>query len=768
MRRPFPRLPLAGLAAAAVAGIVLAEYSTLSAETLFPLAVAALMAAACFGRTGLTWLAAAAVFAAVHAWQSSEDPARAWAAALLREQPLTAKITGVVDTEPEEAGAAAGGARIWRALVRAESWEIGGRRIVFGTGVVVRWPATEPPRYGDRCEWQVVVSAIPPARNPHEFDAAAWWARRGVFLQARAAATEDVTLFERDRGSPVIAAALQARAWMLRTLGLGLEDAPGIRGLIVGTTLGARDTEAARYADAFRQTGTFHLFSVSGLHVGMFGFLLWLVLRPLGLSRRQAVLIVVPMLFFYALVTGAAPPSLRAATMISIALAGFLLDRPPSAANSLAAAALVLLGLDTNQLFSPGFQLSFSIVAAILVLARPLQEFAQRHLRPDPFLPRKLYTRRQRLAADAGRGLASALGVSGAAWLGSLPLTAAIFHLVPVLALPANLVAVPLAFAILAVSMLSLIAGLAGAWLSVVFNNTNWGLASLLLAAVEGTAALPGAYFHLPPGWMQPPARLTVFDLGTGGAQLLRTRTAAWLVDAGSASDFARAVEPALRASGVNHLDTLVLTHGDAEHIGGAAAALLAGPRRVLDSVLRDRSAARKSLHAGMAAQGVAKTLVLPGDIFAAGPPARIEVLWPGPRGTSRVADDQAMVLRVGVGPWRVLLMSDSGAATEAALLAKHGEDLASDILVLGRHGEDISATSAFLDAVRPRWIILAQPDPFRHGSDEPALRERLARSGAVVFDQAACGAVIVTFRGTRCEARGYLDGVSASLDARP
>ena len=235
----------------------------------------------------------------------------------------------------------------------------------------------------------------------------------------------------------------------------------------------------------------------------------------------------------------------------------------------LAAAALLLLGEDTNQLFSAGFQMSFSIVAAIFLLSPPLQEFFSARLRPDPFLPRRLYTRRQQITSDAGHELASTLGVSCAAWLGSLPLTIAVFHLLPLLAIPANMLSVPLAFAILAVSMLALVTGAVSLWLAAVFNNASWGLATLLIGVVEGTAALPGSYLPFPPGWMQPAAQITVFDLGNGGAQLVRTREQAWLLDTGSESDFRRIIEPSLRTAGITRLDALVVTHGDADHLGG-------------------------------------------------------------------------------------------------------------------------------------------------------------------------------------------------------
>jgi len=759
---PSRRLPLAGLALAAVGGILLAEYFPVDPRIPAGIAAAALLFAPWRAGTASLAVATASVFALAHLWQWREAPARLWAADIAA-QPCHAIVTGVLTEEPRENPPG-----VFRAPLRIEDWQLDGRRLDLPSDVVVRWSAERPPRYGDRWEIGGTLSRIAPPRNPAEFDAAEWWGRRGVFLELRGARDAPARLLARNQGSAVRRIALEARAWMLRTLGLGLDSAPRIRALIAGITLGARDAEADEFADAFRQTGTFHLFSVSGLHVGMVALLLWLVLRPLGLSRRQAAVVIIPSLFFYALVTGASAPSLRAAVMLAMAFAGFLLDRPVSPANSLAAAALLLLGYDTNQLFSPGFQMSFGIVAAIFLLSPPLQEFFSAKLRPDPFLPRRLYNRGQQFAADAGHALSSTLGVSTAAWLGSLPLTIAVFHLVPLLAIPANMLSVPLAFGILAVSMLALVCGPFSAWLASVFNNASWGIATLLVAVVESTAALPGSYLQFPPGWLQPPARLTVFDLGEGGAQLLRTPHKAWLLDTGSENDFRRIVEPALRAAGVIRLDALVATHGDADHIGGAVSALeSARPRTLVDSVLRDRSRSRKNLHAKAASLGKAKSLVLAGDWSRLGADASVRILHPLPGEAARHADDQAIVARIEMGGFGILLMSDSGAATENRLVQDHGEDLRSDIVVFGRHGEDIVATENFLRAVRPEIIILNRADPFRDGSDEPALRARLDRSGAEIFDQEKCGAVILTATPRGLEIRGYLDGESSTLAPR-
>ena len=760
--RPIPRLPLGGIALAAVVGILAGEW--IAPDPRWSVTIAALALGAAWWNPSSLFAATIAAFAAVHMWQWQENPSRLWAEAVAPE-PRAVRVTGVLVDEPAPV---AQSADRWRSRIRTEKWEIDGRKVEQRSDLIVRWRSDRTPRYGER--WTIDGIAARPStpRNPGEFDAASWYARQGIFLELRGRESDGSRRVASNQGSPLKAAALHARAYILHILGIGLENDDTVRALIAAITLGARDDAAEEFNAAFRQTGTLHLFSVSGLHVGMFALLLWMVLQPLRVSRRAAVLIIIPMLFFYSLVTGAAPSSLRAATMISLALGALLLDRAPATGNSLAAAALLILGFDTNQLFQPGFQLSFLVVAALLLLTPPIDRRLSVAFCPDTFIPRRLYNGARKIQASFGRALAATLSVSLAAFLGGLPLTAAYFHMIPIVSVAANMVAVPLAFCVLALGMMSVAAGLVSAWLVGVFNAANWGVTSLLLVFVQWAATLPGAYLSLPPSWMRPPAQITVFDLGTGGAQLLLTRQNAWLFDAGSARDFATVIEPAMRAEGVRKLDAFVLTHGDAEHAGGALEiAEIFQPSSIMDSTLRDRSTARRAFHQMLRGQNKGKHLVFATETAALGDDSSVTFLHP-PAGTpGRTADDQCVVARIECGPFRTLFMSDSGAETEATLLRGDREDLRADILVLGRHAEDLFAKEEFLAAVRPRVVVLAAPDPFREGSDEPALRNRLTASGAKVFDQENCGAVILTTTSRGLEIRGFLDKSTAELSAR-
>jgi ComEC/Rec2-related protein len=259
-------------------------------------------------------------------------------------------------------------------------------------------------------------------------------------------------------GFSVLRAAARSREWMQRILSRDLEDSPDVVGLICGTALGLRHQTRDDIEEPFQQTGTLHLFAVAGLHVGIVARLLWTLAMVMRLPRKPATALIIPLLFFYAAITGLHTASVRAAVMSALLLGGIFFDRKVLAFNSLAAAAFLILLFDSNQLFTSGFQLSFAVVGAIILLADPMFVRFERIVAPDPFLPPPLLSRMRRIYAAIGRGLARGASVSLAAWIGSLALIYWYFYLITPISLLANLAVVPIAYFVLALAMLSLIA----------------------------------------------------------------------------------------------------------------------------------------------------------------------------------------------------------------------------------------------------------------------------------------------------------------------
>ncbi|HEY5704403.1 MAG TPA: ComEC/Rec2 family competence protein [Terrimicrobiaceae bacterium] len=746
------RLPFLSLLVLAVCGIAISD--CIEAASTFWLAAGLLAAVTFFATHRRLAFGAFAVcaFATLHLWESDESQAARFAA-WLGARSLPAEVRGVVVSEPHAFSNGNSSCEIRISQLRLESVELTPSFLLQ-----VEWPG-DPPTYGDEVRLCGTLRRIEPPRNPGQFNFAAWSSRQGIFTHLRVEHRNDAQVLRQNQGDPLVAFALRTRAWLRQTLIEGVND-PTVSDLLVAMVLGDVSSLPQNIQEEFRGTGTFHLFSVSGLHVGMIAVLFWYVLKTLGVSRRHAAGSIIPLLFFYVLMTGLKAASIRSALMAGIVLAGLMTNRRPLLFNNLCAAGFLILLADTNQLFNPGFQLSFCVVAAIMLFAAPLALLLAAPFRPDPFLPERLLSSPRRVAARCTQRLASLLAVSTTAWLGSLPLTIGYFHLVSTTAVPVNALAVPLSFAIMAVSLLSLGAGVFSVWVASIYNQTNWLLAKALLGIVHAFAALPGSFFYVRlPSHPSPVAEIIVFDFGAGGAAWLCAQGRDWLIDSGPAHSRDSVLLPFLRSRGLGSLDGLLITHGDAGHIGSATELMrVCPPTHIVDSPLDDRSANRSRLHAELSRLGIPKSPHRTGDRIALGSETDLRILYPPgdvPRG---VADDKGVVVQLRAGPTKILFMSDAGLYTEEWLMKNLLSELPSDILIKGspRHGP--SGETAFLNAVKPR-VVIATAAQFPD-SEKISARfvENLRARGIRLFAQDRCGAVSVRIFPDHWEVSAFVD----------
>lgn len=668
------------------------------------------------------------------------------------EKPRAIAVRGFVVTEPK---VSAQGTKSF--LLRLTSAALQGQERKCHATISARWRGDV--QFGDELQLFGAIQPIEGPRNPGEFDMREYLARRDIRRVLIARYSENGRILSRGGGNDLLRAAQTSRRWMQTTLADGLEDSPEVEGLISAMVLGLREETGDEIEEQFQQTGTIHLFSVSGLHVGIVAYLLWTVATVFRMPRKWAVAFIIPALFFYATITGLNAPSVRSAAMAAIMLGGVFAGRRVFAGNSVAAAAAIILAFDTNQLFSLGFELSFAVVAAIVLLADPLFNFLEKLVAPDPFLPRSLLGRLQRFSLGAWRSVARGTSVSLSAWAGSLLLILPYFYLITPVSLFANLVVVPIAFFVLAVGLMSLVVAPAAAWLSVIFNNANWSLGSLILCAVGLFARAPAGHFYVEwPHWPSGAnVEVTALDLQAGAAVHVRTRAGDWLFDCGPERDFNRLVCSYLRSRGINHLDGLVLTHGDSAHIGAAAAVSRAFHPQIIDTAAPDRSSVHRRLISEFEQQHVKRGLVAAGAEWNLSRDVVARVLFPPPDFSPSVTDDHAMVVQLTIADqWRILLMSDSGEPTERYLL-DNCADLRSDIIIKGQHHSAASASPEFLDRVQPQAIVTSSSDFSQNERVRDDWAEMIASCGIKLFRQDETGAVQMRFFRRRWEAKAYL-----------
>src|SRR5437870_579910 len=752
-----PRQPFVGLAFLAATGIITAEVFPLPSVAVTATAVIlalCIILVACWPRLLATYAIVGTGFFLLHNFQTRNTEGQQLADEL-GSRPRVVTAIGCVTSEPKTAPS--GFATF---LLKLKSIQLDGGKQSTHAVWQARWKGA--PEFGDELKLFGAVEPIAPPRNPGEFDMRSYLARRDVRRMLFVRYPENGTLIRHGGGNPIMRAAQKSRTWMQNALCRGLEDAPEVQNFLSGIVLGLRHQTPEDIEEPFQQTGTLHLFAVAGLHVGIVAALLWMLATVARLSRKWAAALIIPLLLFYAAVTGLHISSVRAAVMSSVLLGGFFFDRKVFVLNSLAAAAFFLLCWNTNEFFSTGFQLSFAVVGAIILFANPLFGFLQRWGAPDPFLPRSLLRGPRRLMHVGFEWLCRGASVSLAAWIGSLPFILWYFHIVTPISLFANLVVVPIAFFILAIALLSLLSTPLLAWLAVIFNNANWLLAQLVLGIVQLFAQIPGGHFYIEqPHWPEKlTAKIAILDLGAGAAVHLRTGGADWLFDCGSERSYESVVREYLHWAGVNRLNGLLLTHGDSHHIGGAAELLRDFPRvRLIDNLAPDHSTVHQRLQRLFRERGIKPADLVAGDSFRLSRKVTAHVLFPPRSFSAPIADDQACVLQLVLSSrTRVLLTSDSGIKTEDQLLQRKA-DLHSDIWIKGQHHSGNSGSDGFLEAVRPRLIIATSRDFPEYERINDKWAEDVQARGIKLFRQDETGAVTMYFGRNGWEAQSYLTG---------
>lgn len=313
----------------------------------------------------------------------------------------------------------------------------------------------------------------------------------------------------------------RAQARLERGLRRGLEGHPELAALYVAMLLGTKAEMADAQAEAYRRGGVFHIFSISGLHVGVIALALQSLLGLARVGPRVATVGALAVLWLYVQVTGASTPAERAFLMIAFLMAARVFRLPSNGLAALVAAAGLTLVLDPRQLFQAGFQMSYGVVTALIVMGGPLSRRWVEAWRPWRELPPGDWGPGQRAVAAAGRAVGGALAFTAAAVLASTPSSIGYFGLFSPGALVVNLVVLPLSVVAIVSGFGALLAGLAGwAGLGLVCNHAAALTILVMDRLTQAGARVPGVYFEVgfAAPWMGPAALAGVLATMLAGA----------------------------------------------------------------------------------------------------------------------------------------------------------------------------------------------------------------------------------------------------------
>ncbi len=280
-------------------------------------------------------------------------------------------------------------------------------------------------RYGDQLIISTTLSSINPPMNPGEFNYKRYLSYRRIYDQGFVKAN-GWKILSRNHGNRLKAFGIHLRETLMDIL-----QKQNIKGkeyaVATAILLGYDGFLEPEQVKEFSGSGAMHILCVSGLHVGIIYFVLNSLLMFMDKNRKTKtlkVILLVLLIWLYALVTGLSPSVMRASLMFSFVAFGGLLSRKTNIYNTLTASAFLLLVINPYFIADVGFQLSYLAVFGIVWLYKPLEN---------------LFVLQNRLL----RYVWQISMVSVAATIMTFPISLYYFHQFPNLFLVTNLIAIP-------------------------------------------------------------------------------------------------------------------------------------------------------------------------------------------------------------------------------------------------------------------------------------------------------------------------------------
>jgi len=609
---------------------------------------------------------------------------------------------------------------------------------------------------GDRLRIFAQLGGPQPPRNPGEFDFAAHQRADRLRSLLRAELPSCVSVAKPGPLLSVRRLLDAVRAAGDRLFWQHLDR--GRAGVASAVLLGCREEVTVEQTEAFVQTGTVHVLSISGMHVGILAALVLMLTRPLPVSRGTASAATAVVVVLYTILTGAEPPAIRAMILVLVMCGAFWLGRKPLAMNSLAAAALVVLVLNPADIFRVGVQLSFLcmiVLTRIYSLSWP-QGTAQaalkrllRESRPWPI----------RALSSAGRWMWELALVGLAIWLVTTPLVMARFHIFSPVALVLNtLLWLPMTAALWTGFGL-LVVGAVCPPLAPMLGGCCDGTIAMLQSGIETARRLPASYFWLPgpaewwlvgfygglaialvwprlrpprrwcvailAGWIavgvgtplvwrdRPHLACTFVSLGHGCGTVLQLPSGATLLyDAGaltSPRSAASAISACLWSQGIVRLDAVLLSHANVDHynaLPGLLERFSVGTVYVPPGMFARETPTLTALQRAIQRAGVPVRETWAGDRLSGGPGCRIEVLHPPRRGVVGSENANSMVLAVEYLGRRILLPGDLERPGLNDVV--HEEPWHCDVLLAPHHGSRASGSPGLASWCTPRFVVIS------------------------------------------------------------
>ncbi len=603
---------------------------------------------------------------------------------------------------------------------------------------------------------------------------------------------------------------------------LSAENASFHKAIIIGLQRGISD----EMRDAFSVTGLAHLLSISGTHFALLAFILFKIIKAIIKSlpmriltkitlyvtpTQTSVVLTLPILVLYALISGASTPTIRSMIMIFIYMLALFLGRKGPWLNSLSIAAMIILLYQPDALFDLSFQLSFIAVLSIGYILERRTEYRNQTIKYSP--PTHPSPSRgegkgggENFIERAFEGIKTSILITTAAILGTAPIVTLSFKQFPLISPIANLIITPLVcFIILPLSFFT-------GFIALLFNMPSMPLSGLIdittffaLKLIKIFSDIPYANLHVHnpsfvvvllyyfslafflksrlKGRLLPFAlviclylvspylsddnnlRITFLDVGQGDSSVVELPDKkVMLIDGGTREPDAgrRVIAPYLWSKGIRHVDYIVLTHPHPDHYGGLI--YIMDNFKVgeiwLNGIMNHEA---EEFFQKIIEKKIPYRVLRRGDILEV-KEYKIYVFHPydkfyadSLRGKFSNKNNDSLVIKIDTGSASALFTGDIEAEAEEDLIHLNTW-LKSDIMKVPHHGGKTSSSKELLKAVSSEIAVVSagKNNAFNHPHKEAL--ERYSEGGVRLFRTDIDGAVTITLKDKSYRVQIYLD----------
>ncbi|MSP64563.1 MAG: DNA internalization-related competence protein ComEC/Rec2 [Bacteroidetes bacterium] len=567
-----------------------------------------------------------------------------------------------------------------------------------------------------------------------------------------------------------------------------------------GLLLGDQAMISPEIKSSFINTGTIHVLAVSGSHIALIISVLYLLFGMIRIPFKIKISVTILGIIFYMLLTGSTPSVVRASIMGIVVLTSQLLDRKTNLYNTLGVSALIILIWDTRQLFDAGFQLSYSAVFSMVFFYPRIKLFMENRI------PKSLNKRK------FTKQLILLFGITLAAQIGTIPITAGYFEKISIISLVANLVVVPLIAFVMTIGLISVITSSISFWIGSFFMEVSKYILSFIIYFVDLMNQVPFGIiqtstftfwsfsyyliiilFFLSLNKIQRlrkiflllfgiitlnlwfsnfqllnknnNLRITILDIGQGEAILIQTsENKNILIDAGTTTrnnnSGEKIITPFISRSEISKIDYFIITHPHSDHIGGASNILNSiKVLNVLDSGQPYSSKIYKEFDSMISKNKINRIILSRGDVIEIENNLRLYVLHPTKYFIDIDSSDgftelnnSSVILKLVYGQSSILLTGDAEIESEDEIVNQYGDFLNTDILKAGHHGSKTSTSENLLKYVTPEYatISVGKFNKFHHPS--PIILDRLKSYNSKIFRTDKDGAIIFESNGVKFE----------------